>query len=735
MIEKTKINATHLTRNSVIYIRQSTMAQIEKNRESTDRQYQLIERAQELGWRQDQIIVIDEDLGCTGSGAVQRSGFEKMASEVALGRVGIILGLEVSRLARNNSDWYRLIELAGITDTLIADADGVYHPGVFNDRLLLGLKGTMSEAELYLIRARMNGGRRNKAARGELRCSLPVGYIWSDDDEVKLNPNEAIMNTIRNVFERFAELGSARQVWLWFRSQGLPFPIQRRNGEIRWVPAAYWQIQEILTNPAYAGVYAYGKTRSQRCVDTTGRIRSSVRNLPQEEWLVLIHDHHEGFIDWQTYQNNRARLLSNFTARPHDGGGAVREGSALLQGLARCGRCGRRFHVKYGGKSTPGYYCPGSKIDDGKVTSCVIVWARQIDEAVVKEFLKEMNPAGVEAAIIAEASLEGGNDAALDQWRLEVERLRYEAEKAERRYRAVEPENRLVARGLEADWEKCLRTHSAAVAELATREKQCPRELTVDEKKGLSELADDIGKVWSAPTTTDRDRKELLRTVLEEVNIGLEREARKVRLILRWRGGAITELDLELKRLPASGIRTDEDTIELLRRLAQHYPDDVIAGILNRQGRRTATGEHFNTDRVRSLRVHRKISKFEPQSGTEDCELVTVEKAAEILGIGVSTLHHYLSDGFVAGVQLTRGAPWRIRITDELLARFTAQEPEGYVSMQKAMKVLGVSRQTIMQRIKRGELHAICSKRTQRKELRIKIPSNDGEQYGQLKLL
>jgi hypothetical protein len=259
--------------------------------------------------------------------------------------------------------------------------------------------------------------------------------------------------------------------------------------------------------------------------------------------------------------------------------------------------------------------------------------------------------------------------------------------------------------------------------------------LTVDEKKRLGELADDIGKVWSAPTTTDRDRKELLRTVLEEVNISLEREARKVHLVLRWRGGAITELELELKRLPASGIRTDEDTIELLRRLAQHYPDDVTAGILNRQGRRTATGEHFNTDRVRSLRVHWKIPKFEAQSGSEDGELVTVEKAAEILGIGVSTLHHYLLDGFVAGVQLTGGAPWRIRITDDLRARFTEQEPEGYVSMQQAMKLLGVSRQTIMQRIKRGELQAICSKRTNRKELRIKVSANADVEYGQLKLL
>lgn len=738
MMEKTKINSTHSARNAIVYVRQSTPGQLERNRESTDRQYKLVERALELGWRRDQIIVIDEDLGRTGSGAVERSGFEKMASDVALGRIGIILGLEVSRLARNNSDWYRLLDLAAMTDTLIADAEGIYHPGVFNDRLLLGLKGTMSEAELHVIRARMIGGIRNKAARGELRCPIPVGYVWADDeDAMKMHQNEAVTTAIRNVFARFAEMGSVRQVWRWFRDQGLPFPIQsRKGGEMCFVQPKYWQIHEVLSNPVYAGAYAFGKSRSQRCVDSAGRITQRVRNLPKEEWQVFIRDHHEGFIDWQTYESNQARMRSNSQARPHDVGGAVREGTALLQGLATCGRCGRRLNVHYQGRrASPGYRCPGTILIDGKGTWCLSVGGRQIDEAVVSTFLAAITPAGVEAAVMAEASLESDHDAAVAQWRLEVERARYEAQRAERRHRSVEPENRLVARGLEAEWEKCLRALSVAEVELALREKERPRKLTIEEKEKLRALSADLGRVWSASTTTDRDRKELLRTLLEEVNIKkIEPQAQNALLTLRWKGGAITEFELELKRRFVPALRTEEETIELVRRLAQHYPDPMIAGIPNRQGRRTATGDRFTGHRIHGLRTYWKIPKYEPEAKSSEDDLVTIDRAAEMLGIGTSTLHRYLMDGFVAGEQLTAGSPWRIRMTDELRARFSDGEVSGYVSMKKAIWLLGVTRQTIMQRIKRGDLEAICTRHGKRKELRIKIPADALSQSQQLKL-
>lgn len=724
MMEKNKIKPTHLSRSALVYVRQSSTTQQERNPESTERQYRLVERAVELGWTRDQIIVIDEDLGRSGSGLVERSGFEKMASEVALGRIGIVFGLEVSRLARNNADWYRLLDLAGISDTLIADADGVYHSAFINDRLVLGLKGTMSEAELHIIRARLNGGIRNKAARGELRCMLPVGFVWGEKEgEITFHPNEAVTGAIRNVFDRFAEMGSARRVWNWFRAEGISFPLQSTNRrEVNWITPTYSKIHEVLRNPVYAGVYAFGRTRNQRYVDTnSGRIRNRVRHLPQDEWAVFIRDHHRGFIDWSTYQNNQQRMRSNTRPQPHEKGGAVKNGAALLQGLATCGFCGRRLNVYYQSKTgSPGYYCTGSTIVEGRALWCQRVGGCQIDEAVGREFIREMNPAGIEAALLAESNVASDHDAAIEQLKLEVERTRYEAQKAERRYLAVEPENRLVARGLEAEWEKSLRLVRSAESNLAARIDSQPNLLTPDAKKELRALAGDISKVWGAPTTTDRDRKELLRCVLEEVVIKVERKASVAHIKLRWLGGAVTELDLELKRRNSSVLKTNEDTIELVRRLAPHYSDQTIAGILNRQGRLTANGERFNTNSVCGLRRYWKMQKFQSNPMLEG-ELLTIEDAAEALGVAPSTVHRWLGEGFIVGEQLTPGAPWRIRITDEVRRRFVQSEVDGYIPMINATKLLGVSRQTILQRIKRGDLQAIHITCGKRKGLRIKI--------------
>jgi DNA invertase Pin-like site-specific DNA recombinase len=373
MNERSKITANHLSRQAIVYLRQSSAAQVEHNRESTERQYALATKAADLGWSAERVTVIDEDLGLSGSGSVARSGFARLTAEVALGHVGLVLGLEVSRLARNNADWHRLIDLCGLTDTLIGDADGIYHPSLFNDRLLLGLKGTMSEAELYVLRARLNGGIRNKAARGELRRGLPVGFVWGEaDGEVRFYPDEAVVTAIANVFARFAETGSARRVWLWFRSEGLSFPLQmhQRSG-IRWVEASYTAIHHVLTNPVYAGAYTYGKTRRETTLDAAGIRRNRIRHLPRSEWQVLIPEHHEGFIDWQTYEANQARIARNTRPGPHKVGGAVREGSALLQSLAACGHCGRRLHTHYRGRnSSPGYHCPGKILVEGRGVYC-----------------------------------------------------------------------------------------------------------------------------------------------------------------------------------------------------------------------------------------------------------------------------------------------------------------------------------------------------------------------------
>jgi len=719
-----KIKPTHLQRNAYVYVRQSTAAQVQHNRESTDRQYKLTDRALHLGWFPSQIKIIDEDLARSGSGTSDRHGFALMTTEVALGHVGLILSIEVSRVARNSADWYRLLDLCGVTDTLIGDEDGLYHPGLFNDRLLLGLKGTMAEAELHVIRARLEGGIRNKAAKGQLRRGLPVGFLWGEEDgEVLFHPDQAVTHSIHCIFEKFTEMGSVRQVWLWLRSQGLSFPSQSHSSsEIQWVTPTYTAVHHVLTNPVYAGAYTYGKTRQESYVDQTGRLRKRTRHLPRSKWMILIRDHHNGFIDWETYEMNQHRIGKNTRPGPHQAAGAIREGSALLQGLVTCGRCGRRLRVYYQGQhSTPGYYCAANHIANGRGLFCLRVGGVRIDEAVTHAFLEAIAPAGIEAALVAEKNLETDHEAAMAQWRLQVERVRYETERTERRYRSVEPENRLVARTLETEWESRLSELAAVEAELARRQRQHPGPLTDEQRTRIRALAADLRRVWEAPTTTDRDRKELLQTLLDEVIIAVQPAESKAHLTLRWQGGAISELDLSLRSHRIPPIRTDEDTIDLVRRLAVHYPDAVIAGILNRQGRRTANGDRFTINKVGNLRRYWKIPRFDPATVASEGELVTVKRAAEILGMAASTLHRWLADGFIAGEQITPGAPWRIRINEEIRSRFVAEAPEGHVPMLEATRLLGVSRQTVLHRVKRGELSAVHVRCGKRNGLYIKV--------------
>jgi DNA invertase Pin-like site-specific DNA recombinase len=726
MTEGSKVTVSHLRRRAFVYPRQSTQGQLERNTESTARQYALVERAVELGFGREQVVVIDDDLGVSADGTAERRGFARLTAEVALGHAGLVLGIECSRLSRNDVDWYRLLDLCGVTDTVIGDLDGLYHPGSFNDRLLLGLKGTISQAELHMIRQRLDGGIRNKAKRGELRRGLPVGLVWGEEDgEVLLDSDEAVRGAIATIFERFAELGSARQVWLWMRSEDILFPLRRFTGaEIRWVTPAYHQVHSVLSSPVYAGAYAFGKTRRERYVDEDGQPRKRTRQLPQEDWEVLIWDHHPGYIDKATFERNQARLASNTRPRAHEPGGAVREGQALLQGVAVCGRCGRKMKVHYQGKrgqKSPAYHCPGSVLVEGRGQWCVRVGGVRIDEAVSGALLAALTPAGVKAALTAAEALEQDHDAALAQWRLQVERARYQAERAERRYRQVEPEHRLVARGLERDWEKALGALTEAEAELSLRERQRPRTLTDHERGQLLALGSDLGRVWSAPSTTDRDRKQLLRTLIEEVIINVAREERRATLTLRWQGGALTELAVPLPK-PQPTIRTDEDTIALLERLADHYDDARIAGILNRQGRRSATGERFTVIIVGGLRRYRNIPAYKPPAEPPDGELLPVGKAAEELGVAASTIFRWLQAGFIAGEQDTPGAPWRIRVNDQLRALFVEHAPAGYVPILDAIRTLGVSRQTVLQRVKRGELEAIHVRSGRRKGLRILVP-------------
>lgn len=718
-----KIKPTHLQRQAFVYVRQSTAAQVEHNRESTERQYRLKDRAIDLGWPKHQVKIIDEDLAQSGANSLQRTGFTMMISEVALGKVGLVLSLEVSRVARNNSDWYRLLDLCSVTNTLIGDGDGLYHPGLFNDRLLLGMKGTMAEAELHVIRARLDGGIRNKAAKGELRRGLPVGFIWGEQDgEILMHPDQAVTGAIQTIFDKFPHVGSVRQVWLWFLSKKLPFPLQSSLlPEIKWVTPSYHAIHSVLTNPTYAGVYTYGKTKQECFVDINGQVKKRVKRLPRSHWAVFIHDHHKGYIDWETYEMIQDRISKNTRPISHKESGAIREGSALLQGLATCGQCGRRLKVYYQGRnSSPGYYCAASNALAGRAKFCMRVGGVTIDTAVAEAFLEAINPAAIEAALLAENNIEADHDAALEQWRLQVERFRYEAERDERRFNAVEPENRLVARTLETQWETSLKKLQDAENEFERRKQHSHKKLTQEQKAVLQTLSNDINKVWNALTTTPRDKKELLQILLQEVNITVDRTNNRAHLIVRWKTETVHELDVNLPQRNSPPIRTKQDTIDLVRRLAVHYADAIIAGILNRQGRRTACGHDFTANRVGNLRRHWKIPKFEGNASGKG-ELVTISKAADILGVAPSTIHRWLTDGFIAGEQITPGAPWQIRITDELRSQFLKEAPNGYVTMKEAKIILGVSRQTVLNRVKAGKLSAVHVRQGKQIGLYIKV--------------
>jgi hypothetical protein len=537
------------------------------------------------------------------------------------------------------------------------------------------------------------------------------------------------------VFGQFAVCGSVRATWLWLRAEGLRWPLQkvaytRRGGgmpEITWVEPTYHAVHTTLTHPAYAGAYVYGRTRKERYLDPGGALRQRSRRLPRDQWEVLIPDHHPGFTDWDTYLASQDRIGTNIRPQARQPGtGAVREGCALLQGLATCGKCGRKLAVFYAGpaKCVPNYYCQGSaELVRGRGARHMSAGGQAIDAAVAAAFLAALAPAAMDACLAAARQLEDEHDAALAQHQRQVEQARYHAVRAERRYRAVDPDNRLVARGLEREWETALRELADAEAELARRHAAHPKPLTEQDKQAILALGGDLGAVWDARTTTDKDRKQLLRTLLEEVNIILRRDdpGPHAALVLRWKGGAITELTVPLRRRQPA-IRTDEDTIDLIRRLAVHYPDAQIAGILNRQQRRTARGMSYTAGRVQSLRYHWKIPCHQPSGQPPEGELLNVTAAARQLGIAPSTLLRWLNDGFVAGEQVTPGAPWRIRLTDQLHSMLTDTAPDGWVPLGYATQALGVSRQTVLQKVKRGELNAVLTRTGRRKGLRIELP-------------
>jgi DNA invertase Pin-like site-specific DNA recombinase len=724
MSENAKITEAHRRRRAVVYVRQSSVGQLERNTESAARQYALRERAIELGWPAGSVAVVDEDTGRSGASSDSRLGFTELAAEVGLGHVGLILALETSRLARSSADWHRLLDLCALTETLIADADGVYSPQEFNDRLLLGLKGTMSEAELHLIRARLVGGLRNKAERGELRLPLPVGLDRDDDDGTVLCPDEQVRHAIERVFGLWRELGSARQVAMELVAEDQKLP-RRTVGErrIRWARATYGAVHDFLTNPAYAGAFVYGRQRTEKRLDEQGRVRARRVEVPIEEWSVCLLDHHPGYVSWDEYLATRKRLRANVRPRG-EGGGAAREGAALLQGLVRCGRCGRRMQVAYsgtGGKVVR-YACVRGRDMHQTGAACQSLGGGRLDKAVADAFLEAATPAGIAAAAGAVRELEERHELRLDGQRLAVERAGYEADRARRKFDACEPENRLVGRTLERALEDALAERERERGRLAELERARPAPLTDAEREELGGLARDLPRMWSASTTANRDRKGLLRALIGEVIVTCDHDKRRATVEICWEGGARTELGVRLNAAgPPEAKRTAEDTLELIRRLAAHQPDRQIASILNRQGRPTATGLPFTEARVRSVRKRAGIPAAPPPD--PDGEVVTVESAAGELRVSPQTIRRWIGAGLLPAEQVTPGAPWRIRLTDEIRARFVPDVPEGYVPLAEAARALGCARQTVLHKVQRGELRVIQVTNGRRKGLRIEIPS------------
>jgi excisionase family DNA binding protein len=731
MSERAKVSEQHRRRRAVVYVRQSTLAQVERNTESQARQYALRERAVELGWPRESVAVVDEDSGRSGASAAGRLGFRELVAEVGLGQVGIILALETSRLARSSADWHQLLDLCALTGTLIADQDGVYSPADFNDRLLLGLKGTMSEAELHLIRARLDGGLRNKASRGELRLPLPVGLDRDDDGRIVLSADEQVRHAIERVFCLWRRLGSARQVVMELIAEDQKLP-RRAVGQrrVRWARASYGAVHDFLTNPAYAGAFVFGRTRQEKRLDAHGQVQARTVELPLEQWSVLISEHHPGYVSWQQYLETRERLRRNVRPRG-EGGGAAREGAALLQGLLRCGRCGRSMQVAYSGRGGrfPRYACVRGRDLHGTGRACQSLGGTRLDRAVAAAFLEAVTPAGVRASAGAIAELEAQHEERLEGQRLALERAEFEADRARRQFDACEPEHRLVARTLERALEQALAAVERERHRLAALEQARPAPLSARERQALARLARDLPRLWSAKTTTDRDRKQLLRALIKEVLVTVHGDDARAAVEVVWEGGARTELSVPVNRSGPVRRRISPDTLELVRRLARHHPDRQIAQILSRQGRLTASGLPFTEARVRSLRQRNHIPAAPPPEPGD--EAVTIEQAAAELEVSTATIRRWLRQGLLPGEQATEGARWRIRLTDEVRRQFVPEVPDGFVPLAEAAKLLGVARQTVLHKVQRGELRATQVTQGRRKGLRIQVPGAEAGLFAQ----
>jgi DNA invertase Pin-like site-specific DNA recombinase/predicted DNA-binding transcriptional regulator AlpA len=630
----TKITPSHLSRRALIYVRQSTLAQVRNNTESTARQYGLSGLAARLGWAAADIEVIDTDLGLSGQLTEGRAGFKEVVGRVCLGEAGAIFGLEVSRLARSSADLAKLLELARLTDTLVIDADGIYDLSDINDRMLLGLKNQMAEVELHILGSRMDKAKRSAAARGELRLQLPAGLVRDDQGAIAIDPDQEVQAAIGDLFTAFTATGSAYGVVGAFA--GRRFPRRSQAGELTWAPLTYDRVLKALSNPAYAGAYVFGRRRSRRVVAADGRITRRSSTIPRADWETTLLGQHPGYITWDQYLANEAKLAANNT---NTGARPVREGAALCQGIIHCGGCGRPMNVHYV-RGRPSYECSRGRADHVAMPGCRSVTAATVDPAVASCLLAALSGQEVELALAAAGEVTERRTRTVRAAELAVDRARYEAGRAERALLACEPENRLVARTLEARLEAKLQELAEAEAALATI---IAAKVPLPPRAELEAAVTTLGTLWSAPTTADRDRKRLLRTLIADVTILPGSDTATVRIGVRWRSGASEELFAERVSNICAARRSAPEVVELVRRLGPATDNATLAQQLNSAGHRTGTGRIFDADAVRLVRRSYRIPPAELLASGE----VTVGDVSERLGVSRSTVTSWIGTGLL----------------------------------------------------------------------------------------
>ncbi len=669
-----KVTTAHQAKLAYVYVRQSSLSQVTRHGESTELQYRLVERAIALGWPRERVKLIDEDLGKSGASSAQRLGFQQLIAEIGLARVGLVLSWDASRLARNNSDWHQLIELCAVFGTLIADGEQLYDPRQYHDRLLLGLSGMMSEAELHQLKLRLQAGSRQKAERGELHLPLPAGLERQRDGSVILNPDDEIQARLRLVFAKFDELGSARAVMRYLQRQGLPVPTRPLRGpvphEIVWQPASASRVLEMLHNPAYAGAYAYGRTTLDPTRHQPDHPASGIVQRPLEQWPVCLQNVYPAYISWAQYLRNHQRLQNNQNRYQADRHGVPRQGQALLQGIIVCGRCGARLRLRYSGPEGqyPVYTCSHAR-HTHDLPRCQEVRALALDAAVEQHLLAALEPDKLELALAALEQLEHETETLQRHWQLRVERAQYEAERARRQYHAVEPDNRLVARNLERHWEDKLR----ALDELEHAHQrwlgQQAFTLTDSDRSAILALGEDLPTLWQAPTTTSADRKHLLRLVINAVIVDAKRERGRLWYQINWHTGATSE-----HRLTRKVQRLDEhpqfDALQhRVRALSTAQKMDAeIAAILNAEGFRTARGQGFKGANVWRIRQQWQLPSVkenakDPHPPRWADGTYSIEGAAAAVGVTVGTVYKWVRQGRVKGQQLAKGMPWKLSLT------------------------------------------------------------------------